>query len=419
MVWSPKGKDVFVSSDGDNIGSHVAAAILSGNIAKAKKLSLLINLGGKITDKFARSQWGGKTIIMGGDDLMIQSSKDKFDPAKVDVMRKLYHSKIKATLSCGIGSTPEEAMKAIVIAKNTGKNKAVFWTDDMESTYKRVVKERINNLKTKLRAAGGSPKLTESSEIPPELRDHVRTELKKLLRERKRRNKKLASKKASRPARPVKKGPSKADTAAQKKKQKEKAMHGPNMVDTMRTFILKHRAAQISDHRKADWLAQNGHESEAKAVRMRAKLRAVAMMKDHAVLHTAGQIKDPEHLPASLKSKVAMLKKRIPAVTKLPRVARGQLKRKSGDRQLTAKFRKVARGQLNMKPVDRQLHSRSVHAPVARVKPVAPKPPESVKPVHPAHTPNPHKPHKLQKPPSLVKRPFGKNRNNKKFRRRK
>jgi len=405
VVWSPKGKDVFVSSDGDNIGSHVAAAILSGNIAKAKKLSLLINLGGKITDKFARSQWGGKTIIMGGDDLMIQSTKDKFDPTKVDAMRKLYHSKIKATLSCGIGSTPEEAMKAIVIAKNTGKNKAVFWTDDMESTYKRVVKERINNLKTKLRAAGGSPKLTESSEIPPELRDHVRTELKKLLRERKRRNKKLASKKASRPS-PAKTGPSMADKAAQKKKQKEKAMHGPNMVDTMRTFILKHRAAQISDHRKADWLDQNGYRSEAKAVRMRAKLRAVAMMKDHAVLHTAGQIKDPEHLPASLKSKVAMLKKRIPSITKMPKEA-------------ASKFRRVARGQLKMKSVDRQLHARSVHAPVARVKPAAPKPPEAVKPVHPAHTPNPHKPHKLQKPPSLARRPFGKNRKNTKFRRRK
>lgn len=149
------------------MGSKVGALLLSGNVAGAHKLSLLINIGGKAVQAFTKSRWGGNTVIMGGDDLMVAVDAGRFDPADVEKMRKLYASKTKATLSAGVGNSPDEAMKALVIAKNTGKNKSVFWEPEMEATYKKVVTQRLNSLRTKLRAQGGSD-LSEDQRRTPE-----------------------------------------------------------------------------------------------------------------------------------------------------------------------------------------------------------------------------------------------------------
>lgn len=452
MVWTPKGNEVFVSSDGDNIGSHVAAALLSGNVARARKLSLLINLGGKLTDKFAKSSWKGKTIILGGDDLMIQTSKQNFNPAQVEEMRKLYHSKIKATLSCGVGSTPEEAMKAIVIAKNTGKNKSVFWTDDMEPTYKKVVKDRLNTLQTKLRAAGGkvmesqsldeasrmklgSKKATSSGNIPDDLKAHVRSELRRLLKQRKKRNQAKAPAKkpaASKYGRPAFKKPG-ADKAAQEKKQKAIANHQPQAIEHMKKFILQHNYDRRVAALKAHKLHLMGHDDEARAIRTLSKLKHQKMLRDHNVLHTAAQLRDPAHLPPLIKKQVAGIRNRMATAMKATRKMHretaklklkmsrgplGQLKSKPADRQLSGKKFRVARGQLHILPFERQLGAK-LKAPHNRVKPVAHKPPAAPKPVHPAHTPEAPKHPKVKKPPALAPKPFNKNKPYNKFKRRK
>ena len=341
VSWKPKGSTVYVSSDGDDIGSHVAAAILSGNVKQAKKLSLLINLGGKVTERFAKSHWGAQVVIMGGDDLMIQTSPAKFNTEDIEPMRKEYQAKTKATLSCGIGSTPEEAMKAIVIAKNTGKNKAVFWQDSMEATYNKVVKDRINNLKTKLRASGGRVMESEGN-ISPELKKHVKKELRRLLRQRKRRNQQSQGSTRRAPAswpRPSKRpaGPSPAAKAAQERKKKAAAMHQPKMVDLMRKFIVRHRAEHIDNMRKAHTLHMMGHEKEARAIRTLEKLRYQKMLKDRDVLHTAASLRDPTHLPKSLTKTVSNIRDTMASRVKATR----KEARKLGLKQALEKHKKA------------------------------------------------------------------------------
>lgn len=156
MNWLPKGNFVFVSADGDDIGSQVSASILSGDESKAHKLSLLINVGGKAIMSFTKKVWGAKSIIAGGDDIMVKVAASRFILEDVEIMRAVYAKTVKgATLSVGIGSTPEEAMKSLVIAKNTGKNKSVFWEDSLQPTYKKVIVARINDLREKVRAQAG------------------------------------------------------------------------------------------------------------------------------------------------------------------------------------------------------------------------------------------------------------------------
>lgn len=310
--WTAKGDTVYVSSDGDDIGSHVAAAVLSGDIAKAHKMSLLINIGGKTTESYAKKKWGAKVIIMGGDDLMIQAPASKFDPNDIEGMRADYKSKVGATLSCGIGSTPEEAMQAIVIAKNTGKNKAVYWEDSMKSTYKAVVKKRINELKTKLVAAGG-PKLKESiteaakvdiRAMHAKLKKHVSAQLKKEL------SKKLTIRAAPQKAGPTPEEKAKQEKAQKLKEKKAKAAkkHGPEMVAMIRNYLVHRDMEHRAHSRKAAAYSLMGDQKAAQAFRVAAKLVAKRTLADHKTLHAAAQAKDPEMLHRSIRAKVASLK---------------------------------------------------------------------------------------------------------------
>lgn len=279
------------------MGSHVAASILSGDVGKAKKLSLLINIGGKAIESFVKSTWAGKTIILGGDDVMMEIPAGKFDPGHVEQLRALYAKKTKATLSVGIGSTPEEAMQAIVIAKNTGKNKAVFWADNLKAKYKEVVAKRLNDMRTKLRAAGG---LVESESIPPELRKHVRREVRKLLKSRVRNNRKAKS--------TVKKAKPSSSGAAQKP---DKAKHQQDMITLLRGFILHHKAVARNFNQHANALMATGRPgdlADARALRMKAKLQFKSMLRNRAVLHAAAQMRDPSLLPPGMKSTVRVIR---------------------------------------------------------------------------------------------------------------
>lgn len=321
MEWNSTGPKVYLSADGDDQGSHVSAAILTGDVSKAHKLSLLINLGGRAIEKFVKATWGGKSVILGGDDYMGELSSRSIDSACVEKMRKMYSKKTGATLSCGIGSTPEEAMKAIVISKNTGKNRATFWDDKLELTYQKVVKARINELRNKLKAQSGltesgkvrvrilesveltearkrrSPK-TNSAGVPDNVKKHIQKQLRKLLVARKARNSRRVSKK---PVKPSQKKP------AAKKPGIPAEVHKGQMVDLMRQHILHHKMVQKNHYRHADLLAQRGDHVDARAHRMKAKMHFKKMMRDRVALHTAANLR-PENVPHSVKSTVKVLR---------------------------------------------------------------------------------------------------------------
>jgi hypothetical protein len=309
------------------MGTLVSAAILSGNVSKAHRLSMLINLGGKATERFARATWGGKTIIMGGDDMMIEVESGRFTADRVEAMRKKYKSTTGATLSCGIGSTPEEAMRAIVIAKNTGKNKAVFWEPSMDAEYKRVVKARMNDLKTKLRAQGG--KVNESADPPPGLRGHVRKIMRTMLRGKVKQNRRLA-KNASRTEPGAKSratdspGASSLIRRAAERRKKIQQQHKPQMLATMRDYLVHRQAEYNTNLRKADALSAMGHHKLANAFRVSARLVHHKTMADRHILHTAAQARDPSTLHFSIRGKVAKIRNSMAARMKATRAGRRQ-----------------------------------------------------------------------------------------------
>lgn len=292
-------------------------------------MSLLINLGGQLTKKFATEKWSAKTIIMGGDDLMIEAQSSKFNPEEVEEMRKAYKARVKTTLSCGVGSTPEEAMKAIVIAKNTGKNKAVFWEDSMASQYKTVVKKRINELRTKIVAAGG---ITESGDG---LMRTVRNQFQRLIAKRKANNAKLGPTftGAKKPALPpplspipsvavtVKHRPAKTATGAAGNSSPN---HQKEMVATLRNLIVHHSLHQRNLSRKADALMALGRPDEAKAFRAASKLAHHKLMKDHQVLHHAAQVNDTDLLHHGSRKKLIAIRKSMATRIRQARKGHGE-----------------------------------------------------------------------------------------------
>lgn len=146
---------VYIGADGDDMGSRVAAYILASDITGARKLSKTIHRGEAAVLAFAKRTWGGTPIIAGGDDLLIGVPSNRFSQAQVEAMRKLYAKTTGATLSVGIGETMPNASKALIIAKNTGKDKSVVWSDDKAELYRKVVSARWNNSeKTKARSQG-------------------------------------------------------------------------------------------------------------------------------------------------------------------------------------------------------------------------------------------------------------------------
>lgn len=355
------------------MGSLVSATILSGDTSKAHKLSLLINLGGKAVERFMKKSWNAKIIILGGDDIMAEVSADLFDPDKIEAMRAEYHKRTKATLSCGIGLTPEEAMKAIVIAKNTGKDKAVFWVPKLQSTYDAAVKARINDLRTKLKAQSG---LTEG-EIPADMKAHVRKELRKLLRARDVRRRK-ASTRSKTPAAKPKPSPAKSKPSRAKPKV-DTVAHKRNMLGLLRDRIIHHRAVHTNYMRHADMLSQRGEHGDARAMRMASKLHFKKMMRDRNVLHAAAEMRDPTKIPKNIRSTVKIIRTTMASRMKRARAHTRQIDKLAAG--VVPKFSPIR--QLKSKPSERNVSAK----PTARVQPKSPTPPKTVKNIH-ASTPD-------------------------------
>ena len=162
---------LYIAADGDDMGSKIGAYIMSNNVEKAKELSRLIHKGEKKVIDFATKTWQGNMILSGGDDMLVAVSPSKFDSAQLEQMRKLYHQTTGATLTVGVGDSAAEAAKALAYGKNTGKNKVVVWDKKLQPKYDKMLKARVNDLRTKLRSQGGT---TEAKREAIELAKSIR-----------------------------------------------------------------------------------------------------------------------------------------------------------------------------------------------------------------------------------------------------
>lgn len=117
------------AADGDGIGKHHAQAILSNDLKSVSEVSSKISHGNDVAKQFVLDN-GGTWISGGGDEFLITAPADFVN--KLEELRQLYSNTVGATLSIGYGNTSSEAGKALLAAKNRGKDQAVKYDESVE-----------------------------------------------------------------------------------------------------------------------------------------------------------------------------------------------------------------------------------------------------------------------------------------------
>lgn len=153
--WSPSRDKLYLSCDGDGTGSQVSAAVFYGDVSSARKLSQLINIAGDAVMHHLTRDHGAERVIQGGDDIMVEIPSANWDDSITEHIRDVFYEYTGFTLSVGLGDSPVEAAKALVLAKDTGKDRTVFWSPNKEKSYQKAMKSKVSELKMKLKASGG------------------------------------------------------------------------------------------------------------------------------------------------------------------------------------------------------------------------------------------------------------------------
>lgn len=153
--WSPSGDKLYLACDGDGTGSEVSASIFTGDVSKAHYLSRVINIAGDaVMDHLVRNHHA-RPVIQGGDDIMVEIPTDKWSDDITLHIRDIFAEYTGFTLSCGLGDTPQEAAKSLVVAKDTGKDRVVYWSPNKQKSYAKAIKGKVSELRMKLKASGG------------------------------------------------------------------------------------------------------------------------------------------------------------------------------------------------------------------------------------------------------------------------
>jgi len=145
-------QNLFYAFDGDDIGIRHAQAILSDNVGEIQHISSEITDANAMVKQFVESN-GGQMISFGGDEGVFTAPADFVN--LLEDLRKKYEQTVGATLSIGYGSKPSEAGKALLAAKQTGKNKIVQYDENAEKYAQEAQQDRDSE---------NAPKLEESEE---------------------------------------------------------------------------------------------------------------------------------------------------------------------------------------------------------------------------------------------------------------
>lgn len=126
-------RKVYISLDGDNIGSGIGKYSLKDNIIEAKHLekslqnaykSILNLLERKKNPEF-------QFILHGGDDLVFTYSSAGLND--IEYIRNLFKDLTGFSATVGIGNSIADSVKALLFGKLTGKNKLVIWKPSYET----------------------------------------------------------------------------------------------------------------------------------------------------------------------------------------------------------------------------------------------------------------------------------------------
>jgi hypothetical protein len=146
---------VYIGIDGDNMGSLVEESLLTNEPEEAQRVSRSIHEAHKAIRMIVKDR-GGKLIFDGGDNMLIYMP---FEPETIERMRQIYVDKTQHTATVGVGKRPVEAHYALVVGKNTGKDRTVIYSDDVKTEYDTIHQEQEKLApmmeKLKYRAEGG------------------------------------------------------------------------------------------------------------------------------------------------------------------------------------------------------------------------------------------------------------------------
>lgn len=143
---------VFAACDGDGIGNKVARASLADDVEGLHEVSAHIEAGQELIRDFAVSS-GGQVISSGGDEGLIRIKLESVE--NLESLRTDYSYAVSATLSIGVGQSPSQASKALMVAKLSGKNRILQYTPEVEQKYQQASQE----------ANSGTPEEQESKKI--------------------------------------------------------------------------------------------------------------------------------------------------------------------------------------------------------------------------------------------------------------
>lgn len=126
---------MYLSYDGDGIGRKVGRAILANDIDELRRISHLIEAGHTLVREWVKESHG-IWINGGGDEGNAAIPKEHADG--VERIRKDYENLVGATMSVGLGDSPSEAGRALLIAKLKGKDQTVEFDEATEIEIKAI-----------------------------------------------------------------------------------------------------------------------------------------------------------------------------------------------------------------------------------------------------------------------------------------
>jgi hypothetical protein len=153
-------QNFYFAFDGDEIGRKHAEAILSDDVNSISEVSANITHANEMVRDFVESN-GGRMISFGGDEGVFEAPADFIN--SLEQLRKDYELIIGATLSIGFGSKPSEAAKALLAAKERGKNQAVQYDESAEQDAQETQEHRDMESSSSEPANTPNGKYTEGS----------------------------------------------------------------------------------------------------------------------------------------------------------------------------------------------------------------------------------------------------------------
>lgn len=153
---------VYLSYDGDNIGSSVQRAEEKDDEKVLAERSQAINSGQDVAIKWCVAH-GGTMIEDGGDEGCMKVPSTAL--SDVEALRAAYEKAVGATLTVGIGSKISEAMKARELGKLTGKNKTVIFDENTDKELSLRLKDQDLTEANKIKISQNSKSISETEPV--------------------------------------------------------------------------------------------------------------------------------------------------------------------------------------------------------------------------------------------------------------